>query len=417
MSYVKIVGGKRLKGEVKLQGSKNAALPILAASVLCRGQIRIENCPDIADVHELLYALSFAGIKNELHDGRLDLDTSEAVPFSFGQEFAKKTRGGILLLGAFLGRFHEAEIAYPGGCVIGARPIDLHCSVLRALHVSLSEEKDGVYAKGRPQGDRILLSYPSVGATENAVLAAVCGKGRTELFGAATEPEVAELCRFLNKAGARIRGIGTSYLVIDGVSQLHGVHHRLSGDRIVAGTYLCAAAMTGGEVILRETDGVCLEGITNNLCAAGLRIQKENNLIAARANDRVLAVPCIRTAPFPAFPTDMQSQMVALLSVADGDSVICETVFESRFGIVPELQKMGADVINTDRYVIIHGVKHLQGRPVTATDLRGGAALVLAGLAAEGESKVCGYEYIARGYENICGSLCKLGAEIMLTEE
>ena len=204
MSYVTIKGEKKLEGELFLQGSKNAVLPILAACVLCRGTVVLRNCPDISDVKELLYALSFAGVTSRLEQGRLELDTSGATPYFFGPELAGKTRGGVLLLGAFLGRFGEAGMAYPGGCVIGARPIDLHCKVFRALKAELSEDEEGVIIKGYPGGGRIRLSYPSVGATENAVLAAVCAKGRTVISGAAREPEVAELCRFLNRAGARI---------------------------------------------------------------------------------------------------------------------------------------------------------------------------------------------------------------------
>lgn len=417
MAYAKIIGGNKIEGEAVLQGSKNAALPMIAASVLCRGGVRIENCPDISDVRELLSVLSRTGAVCKLENHVLTIDASEAVPFSIDREQAKKTRGGILFLGAFLGRFHEAWIAYPGGCVIGARPIDLHCAVLRKLHVELEETDEGVYGKGRPEGERIELPYPSVGATENAVLAAVCAKGRTELFGAATEPEISELCRFLNKAGAKIRGVGTNYLVIDGVAELHGVTYRLTGDRIAAGTYMTAAAMTGGEVVLRETEGLCMDGILPVLRMAGTTIRQEKSLLVATGNDRVLAVPYIRTAPFPAFPTDMQSQVLALVSRADGDSVICETVFESRFAVVPELRKMGAEVLCDGQYAVVHGVRQLYGATVRATDLRGGAALLLAGLAAEGETFVYGDEYIARGYEDICGLLKSLGADVVRVEE
>lgn len=415
--YAKIIGGNRIEGEAVLQGSKNAVLPMIAASVLCRGEVRIEHCPAISDVRELLTVLSKTGAVCELKDGVLTIDASDAVPFSIDREQAKKTRGGVLFLGAFLGRFHEAGIAYPGGCVIGERPIDLHCAVLRKLHVVLTETSEGVYGKGRPVGERVELSYPSVGATENAVLASVCAKGRTELLGAATEPEITELCRFLNKAGAVIHGIGTNYLVIDGVSELHGVTYRLSGDRIVAGTYMAAAAITGGEVVLRGAEDVCMDGILPVLQAAGTQIRREKDLLVVTGNDRVLAVPYIKTAPFPAFPTDMQSQILALLSMADGDSVVCETVFESRFAVVPELCKMGADILSEGQCAVVHGVRQLHGADVKAADLRGGAALLLAGLAAEGETKVYGYEYIARGYEDICGLLKRLGADIMRMED
>lgn len=417
MSYVTIYGGTRLEGEVFLQGSKNAVLPILAAGVLCRGKVTLKNCPDISDVRALLHALSFAGVKSSLSDGVLELDASGAFPFYFGPELSGKTRGGVLLLGAFLGRFSEAGMAYPGGCVIGARPIDLHCKVFRELHAQLSEEQTGIFLKGRPKGGWVRLPFPSVGATENAVLAAVCAKGRTEIFGAAREPEVAELCRFLNRAGARIYGIGRSHIIIDGVALLHGTEYTITGDRIVAGTYLAAAAMTGGDILLRNTSGVCMKGISEVFYAAGAGLHRSGDRLRLTAPERLRGVSEIVTAPYPAFPTDMQSQTVALLSVARGESRIVETVFESRFGVVPELQKMGAEVRLDKRCVHVHGVARLHGARVTATDLRSGAALILAGIAAEGVTQVDGYDYIARGYEEICDVLGSLGARISVTEE
>lgn len=417
MSCITIQGGTKLQGEVILQGSKNAVLPILAASVLCKGTVVLRNCPDISDVRELLHALSFAGMKSSFRDGVLKLDTTDVVPYYFGPEFAGKTRGGVLLLGAFLGRFHEAGMSYPGGCVIGARPIDLHCKVFRRLQVLLSEEPDGVCVKGKPCGGCIRLAYPSVGATENAILAAVCAEGCTVIHGAAKEPEVTELCSFLVKAGAKIAGIGTACLVIDGVRKLHGIEYTVTGDRIVAGTYLEAVAMTGGEVVIRNTGGVCMHGITDTLRKAGIEVFELQKEMYLKASGRPKAIPEIMTAPFPAFPTDMQSQTLALLSVAEGDSRICETVFESRFGVVSELRKLGAEIKTEDRFVSVRGAKQLFGAEVTASDLRGGAALVLAGLAAEGVTTVYGYEYIARGYEDICGDLQQLGARIEYSKE
>ncbi len=417
MSYISIVGGNRIEGEVLLQGSKNAALPVLAAAVLCRGTVRIKNCPDISDVRELLHALSYAGVESSWNDDVLELESSHAVPVYFGPELAGKTRGGVLLLGAFLGRFKEAGMAYPGGCVIGARPIDLHCKLFRELHLSLTEGEEGVVVKGTPKGERIVLLYPSVGATENAVLAAVCGEGRTEIIGAAREPEVAELCCFLKKAGADIRGVGTSHLVIEGVSCLHGVDYTLVGDRIAAGTYMAAAMITGGEVLLRRTDRVCMKGIFEPFYATGAQIHRETDLIFVRAPRRLHSVRMWKTAPFPGFPTDMQSQMVALLSVAEGDSRIYETVFESRFGVLPELRKMGAGVSREKQCILIRGKKTLYGATVEASDLRSGAALVLAALKAEGESRIYGYDYIARGYERFCETLQGIGAKSILREE
>ncbi len=417
MSYVLIKGGVRPEGEILLQGSKNATLPILAASVLCRGKVVLENCPDISDVRELLHALRFAGVKSRLHDRVLEIDASDAFPCFFGADYAEKTRGGVLLLGAFLGRFCEAGMAYPGGCVIGARPIDLHCKVFRNLGLSLSEDETGVRVTGMPKGGRVVLPYPSVGATENALLTAVCAKGYTCIMGAAREPEVAELCRFLNAAGARIGGIGSACIEIEGVPYLHGIRYRVSGDRIVAGTYLAAAAMTGGTITLYGMSGVSMQGICGALQAAGAVMERTRDCIRLKAPVRLRRIPMLKTAPFPAFPTDMQSQTVAMLSVAEGESRIFETVFESRFGVVPELQKMGAAVKCDGKCVTVCGQKQLCGATVNATDLRSGAALVMAGLAAEGETRVYGYDYIARGYEDICGTLRGLGAEIVQCDE
>lgn len=416
MSEIMITGGKRLEGELLLQGSKNAVLPILAASVLCRGKVLLKNCPDISDVRELIRALSYADVKSSFRNGMLELDTTDVAPLFFGPELSGKTRGGVLLLGAFYGRFHEAGMAYPGGCVIGARPIDLHCQVLRCLGAELSEDAEGVLVKGNPIGGSVYLSYPSVGATENAVLAAVCAKGRTVISGAAREPEVAELCRFLNCAGANISGIGTTCIVIDGVDRLHGTEYTVSGDRIVAGTYLAAAAITGGEMRLYGAQGVCMKGILECFTKMGIRLYRDADSITIKAPKRLRAVHELITAPYPAFPTDMQSQTVAMLSVAKGDSNVYETVFESRFGVVPELQKMGADISVNGRCISIRGTNGLHGAKVDATDLRSGAALILAGLTADGVTQVSGYEFIARGYEDISGALRSMGAEIVRSD-
>lgn len=413
MSYVRIEGGNKLEGELLLQGSKNAVLPILAAGVLCRGKVILHHCPNISDVRDLLYALSFAGIDSSFHNGTVELNTTNAVPFFFGPELAGKTRGGVLLLGAFAGRFGEAGMAHPGGCVIGARPIDLHCKVLRAMGMTLTEADEGVLAKGTPKGSCVRLSYPSVGATENAILAAVCAKGQTVIYGAAREPEIRELCVFLQGAGAKIQGIGTACLWIDGVPELHESEYTVSGDRIVAGTYLAATAMTGGEVVLKGTNKVCMKGILECLTCAGAGIYREKDRLIVKGTGKLRSIQRLYTAPYPAFPTDMQSQTAAMLAVAQGESRIFETVFESRFGVVPELQKMGSDIGLEERCIVIRGKKRLYGAEVFASDLRSGAALVQAGIAAEGITCVHGYEYIARGYEDICGDFCRLGARIM----
>ncbi len=416
MSYVTMEGGNRLEGEVLLQGSKNGTLPLLAASILCKGQVILRHCPRISDVTDLLEALSFAGVRSRWETDTLYLDTRSATPFFFEEGLARRTRGGVLFLGAFLGRFGEAAMAYPGGCVIGARPIDLHCKVFRSMQVSLEERAEGIYAKGTPSGCRITLSYPSVGATENAILAAACGKGITEIYGAAKEPEVEGLCDFINRAGGRIYGGGSNRIVVYGVKELHGAEYCVPGDRIVAGTYLCAVAMTGGEVILRCTKGMCMDGIKGWLEVAGLKLRTEQDRICLCRPRMLFPIKKLVTAPHPGFPTDMQSQMTALLSVVPGESCITETVFESRFGVVEQLCRMGARLDCDGDRVLIHGGSTLHGAEITASDLRSGAALIMAALAAEGRSVLHGYEFVARGYEGICKVFRSLGAKIIQSE-
>lgn len=417
MSYVIVEGGNRLEGEVLLQGSKNGTLPILAASVLCKGQVTLRHCPRISDVTDLLEALSLAGVKSRWEKDTLYLDAENGTPVYLEDRMAQKTRGGVLFLGAFLGRFGEASMAYPGGCVIGARPIDLHCKVFRSMQVALEERPEGVYAKGRPKGCRITLSYPSVGATENAVLAAACGEGITEIFGAAKEPEVETLCEFINRAGGCVSGGGSDRIVVKGVKHLHGTEYEIPGDRIVAGTYLCAAAMTGGEVIVNRTRGVCMAGITNWLERAGLRLFTEQDRIGCRRQGALVPIKGLVTAPHPGFPTDMQSQMIALLCAAPGESSVTEMVFESRFGVVTQLCRMGAGVKREGDRVLIRGGRLLHGASVKATDLRSGAALITAALAAEGRTILQGYEFVTRGYERICEVLGCLGAKIKQGDE
>lgn len=417
MTCMGIKGGKKLCGEVFLQGSKNAALPLIAASLLIRQPVVLENCPDITDVREMVLTLQELGAVCSFSGSRLVLDCSEVTPDGAGAEQASKTRGSVLFLGAMLGRFSKARLSYPGGCVIGKRPIDLHCEMLRTMGVVIEEREDALYAFGKPEGAGLSLAFPSVGATENVILAAVCAKGRTVLSGAATEPEVEELCEFLNQAGAKIEGIGSGQLTIDGVGELHEVCHRLRGDRIVAGTLLSAALITGGAVTLTGTKGVCLEGIERPLCRAGLFVKQEEDRIEAVSCGRIFPVPVLATAPFPGFPTDMQSVLMTVLALADGESRIYEALFESRFKIVPELKKMGADIAVDGRLATIRGAKVLFGTDVYAKELRGGAALLLAALAAEGETRVYGCENIERGYERIEEVLLGMGAEIFRWEE
>lgn len=417
MTYIGIKGGKKICGDVILQGSKNAVLPMIAAGLLIRGTTVIKNCPDITDVWEMLEELKENGADYSFSGHTLILDCSEINGCGCRRETVSKTRGSVLYLGALLGRCGEAGIAYPGGCVIGKRPIDLHCEMLRKMGILITEKEDALYASGKPQGAMLSLSFPSVGATENVILAAVCANGTTVLRGAATEPEIEELCCFLNEAGAKISGIGTKELCIEGVGGLHDVCHTLTGDRIVAGTLLCAAAATGGRISIYGTKGVSLNGFMLPLMKTGLFIQQQENRINAAGIGKVLPVDVLVTSPYPGFPTDMQSIMMALLTLSGGENRIYETIFESRFKIVPELCRMGAQIEISGNCAVIHKTAKLHGAKVQAEELRGGAALLLAGLAAEGETVVSGYDYIARGYENICDVFRGLGAEIVQLEE
>ena len=415
--YIEICGGQRLSGEIAVQGSKNAALPIIAAAVLHNGEIRIKHCPNIADVKSMMEIITAAGGKAFFERDTLVLNTTNLQPFEIGPEAAVKTRASVLFLGALLSRFQETKLSYPGGCLIGERPIDLHCMVMKQLGAELLSLPDAIYAKGDLQGGEITLPFPSVGATENALLAAVLANGQTKIIGAAKEPEILSLCAFLNKAGANITMPAEGTFFIEGVTELHDVEYMLPADRIVAGTYLAAAAATQGNVTLTGMEKEHLAGFLPVLAKTGVHISSGKDFVTVEGQKRLLAVERICTEPFPGFPTDMQSQMLAILTCARGNSQIVEALFEARFLIVEELKKMGACIALQERCATVYGVEKLHGVAVQAKDLRGGAALVLAGLVAEGKTRVDGYSYIVRGYENICRDLTALGAQIRLIEE
>lgn len=417
MTYIEICGGQRLFGEMEVQGSKNAALPIIAAAVLHNGEIRIRHCPNIADVKSMMEIITTAGGKAFFEQDTLVLNTTNLQPFKISPQDAVKTRASILFLGALLGRFQETKLSYPGGCLIGARPIDLHCMVMKQLGAELLSLPDAIYAKGNLQGGEITLPFPSVGATENALLASVLAKGQTKITGAAKEPEILNLCAFLNKAGANITMPTQGTFLVNGVMKLHDVEYTLPADRIVAGTYLAAAAATQGKVTIVGIENEQLSGFLPILAKTGVQINKGKDFVTIEGKQRLLAVERICTEPFPGFPTDMQSQMLAILTCANGTSQVIEALFEARFLIVEQLRKMGACITLHERCATVYGVEKLHGVTVQAKDLRGGAALVLAGLTAEGKTSVEGYSYIVRGYENICRDLATLGAKIRLIEE
>ncbi len=415
MEQYKIKGGRRIGGSIKAAGAKNAALPILAASLLIEDECLIEGCPAISDVEKMKYIIGSIGGRIREEDGGLLVDARQIGDNGISRELSESMRSSVFTAGPLLARRGHAELYRPGGCKIGTRPIDLHLSVLSALGAEILCEKERIVCtvgKGGLTGAEISLPFPSVGATENALCAAACAHGRTVLMGAAREPEIVDLARFLNRCGAQISGAGSEKIEIEGVTALHGSRHRIVSDRIEGGTFLLAAAMTGGHLFLADADAAQMESLLFVLKQAGCRITVSEDGIELAAPERLHSVELIKTAPYPGFPTDMQSQMTAALALADGTSQIEETIFENRFGVVKELRKMGAQIEICGKSAIINGTEVLKGKPLTASDLRGGAALVLSALAAEGESTVAGVEHIDRGYDRFEERLCLLGARI-----
>ena len=412
-----ILGGKVLRGDLKVQGGKNAVLPILAATVLCEGKSVISNYPKISDTDTAVRILEEIGCKIEIGKDALVIDASGAHNYEVSEGLVRSMRSSIVFVGSLLGRFGEARVSYPGGCELGLRPIDLHLKALRMMGASIEEDHGFLMIKApRIVGADINLDFPSVGATENIILAAVRARGTTTISNAAKEPEIIDLTRFLNAMGANISGAGTSTIVIHGVSKLRPAEHSVMPDRIAAGTYLVAAAMTRGDVYLRNVSSNDLRPVLAKLREVGCSIDETSNAVRLRRDCDLQAIR-LRTMPHPGFPTDMQPQFTAMLSMADGISVIEETLFESRNRHIPELQRMGADIILAQDGMtsIIRGIEGLKGAPVTARDLRGGAALVLAGLAADGgETIVSPTDHIMRGYESLHGDLSMLGADITL---
>jgi len=416
MTKYRIVGGNRLSGDLFVQGSKNAALPILVASILSGGKCELHNVPKIADVQETINILKAIGCQVEFDGSVLDIDATGELSHAVPDDCAQKMRSSILFAGALLARVGNAEIALPGGCEIGKRAIDLHVAGLKALGAEVREENGKLYCTTSGlKGAHIKLHTKSVGATENLLLAAVLAEGQTIIENAACEPEINDLVIFLNKMGAKITGAGVGTLIINGVKRLRPTHHTVIADRIVAGTYLIATAMTGGIVTLHNVNSRELGALTTILSEMGSVVHGGNNCITIAGPERLKAVAKIKTDIFPYFPTDLQPQITAALAIAKGTSEIMETIFENRFAHCLELNKMGANInISADKKVFVtHGRETLTGCEVTATDLRCGAALVLAGLVAEGETVVDGIEFVKRGYVDMAEDLRKLGGDVV----
>jgi UDP-N-acetylglucosamine 1-carboxyvinyltransferase len=410
---LKVRGGVSLRGTVKISGAKNAALVLVAASLLASGKTVLENVPRISDIESMAAILGELGASVDWDNtGTMVIDVPERINWVASYDQAKKIRASNLVLGPIVGRCGRAEVALPGGCDIGPRPMDLHLKGLNQLGVDVAVEQGFIKARGNSLvGTKVYLDFPSVGATENIMMAACMAKGKTVVANAAKEPEIVDLANLLNAMGAQVRGAGTDIVKIDGVRELQPVRHSVIPDRIEAGTFMVAAAITGGRIVLENIIPTHLQPITSKLREAGVSIQEVDDTVTVEAGEEILPVD-IKTLPYPGFPTDMQSQGMALLSLARGTSIIVENVFENRLQVAGELKRMGAKVKVEGRTAIIEGVPELQGAQVKVTDLRAGAALMVAGLAAKGETEILNAEHIHRGYEYIVAKLTALGAQI-----
>lgn len=412
-----IDGGRRLDGEICVQGAKNAVLPILAATVLNGGRNVIHNCPRLRDVEKTVAVLEGLGCKVTRQSGTVIVDSSSVNDCRIEEELMRQMRSSIIFLGAIIGRLGEAVVSMPGGCEIGARPIDLHLKALKQLGISISESHGYIYCKAEKlKGAEIHLDFPSVGATENIMLAAALADGVTIISNAAREPEISDLQRFLNRMGARVNGAGGSTIRIEGVDRLYGVDHTIMPDRIAAATYLACGAATGGRITLKDVNAGDMTAILNVFREMGVKLFTEKDCIYSIAPKKLRAIRSIRTMPYPGFPTDFQSPFLALCAVSSGTGMITETIFENRFQNVEELNRMGANIKVDGRTAVVIGTDSLSGANVFARELRGGASLIVAGLAANGVTNISNIEYIDRGYEDIDKHLRACGANIQRVE-
>lgn len=414
MDYFAVEGGRPLEGRVFVHGAKNSALPLLAATLLADGESVLHNCPDLTDISAALGILSGLGCRVRREGATVMVDPTCRRGHTIPDELMGQMRASVLFLGSLLARDGEAVACWPGGCALGARPIDLHIRAFQALGAQVRSWNGRLSFYGpRLHGRRLALPIPSVGATENAMLAAVGASGVTTISNAAREPEIVDLQTFLRKLGASVHGAGTSTVVVEGAEQpLHGCRHRILGDRIAAATYLAAAAAAGGDVFLRDIDYRHLSTVTGVLRQAGCTLSCQEDGIRLVSDGRLRAVSPIRTAPYPGFPTDAQAVVMSALLRSSGTTVFVENIFESRYHHVPELVRMGADIRLEGRVAVVCGVDRLQAARVRAMDLRGGAALVIAGLQAHGVTTVEHLHHIRRGYSDLPGDLALLGAHI-----
>ena len=413
MDKLQIVGGKRLNGEISVSGAKNAALPILCAGLLSSGDVELSNVPRLHDGKTILKLLEQTGLKVTQDDENVTLNGANITSLEAPYELVKTMRASILVLGPLLARFGEAKVSLPGGCAIGSRPVDQHIKGLRAMGAEITIEGGYIYAKAKKlKGARILTDMITVTGTENLLMAATLAEGETVLENAAREPEVTDLANLLVAMGAKIEGIGTDRLVIQGVAELHGAKHAVISDRIEAATFLCAVAATGGDILLTNTRTDIFDVALDKLREVGLQMDVGTNTIRARMDARPHPVS-FRTTEYPGFPTDMQAQFMAVNTIAAGPSRVTETIFENRFMHVQEMNRLGAAIFTEGNTALIKGVERLVGAPVMATDLRASASLVIAGMAAEGTTVIDRIYHLDRGYDRMEVKLSKVGADIV----
>lgn len=420
MNCFEVKGGNKLNGKIGIIGAKNAAMPIVTAAVMIPGEVTLHNMPTSSDPQTLIEMTRTLGVKvKKIDNNTYSLDSTADLKSEVTGERANRIRGSQTLLGALLARTGEVTLGKLGGCRIGERPMDLHLKGFKALGAKVEEDRGAIHcrAEGGLVGANIFLDFPSVGATENIMIAATTAKGETIIENAACEPEIEDLALFLRSCGAKIIGAGSKTIKVVGVSELKPTSHSVLPDRIEAGTYMIAAAIAGGDVLVESINPTNVDSLIFKLQEIGVSVKVEGgDKVRIRNNKRVSATN-IRTLPYPGFPTDLQPQMTALLSTADGVSVVTETIFENRFSSVPDLVNMGAKIKSEGRTVVIDGVERLHGTEVESLDLRGGSALILAGLSAEGTTTVAGAEHVERGFSDIVGNLTSLGADIKRTNK
>lgn len=413
MSKILVTGGEKLEGNIRVNGAKNTALPILAAALLAKGEGVLEEIPNLTDVDTICEVLQRLGAKVKKNgQGVVSINADGLNSCEAPYDLVRKMRASFYVMGPLLARLGQAKVSLPGGCAIGSRPIDLHLKGFAALGAEIITDHGYVEARAKSlKGAKIYLDFPSVGATENIMMAATLAKGTTIIENVAKEPEIVDLANYLNAMGAKVRGAGTDVIKIEGVDELHGVTYSVIPDRIEAGTFMVAAAITQGDVLIENVLFDHLKPVTAKLRETGVRVLEDGSGIRVTGKKRCKAVN-IKTLPYPGFPTDMQAQAMALMAVSLGASVITETVFENRFMHVDELKRMGASIKIEGHTAIVNGIKKLTGAPVKATDLRAGAALILAGLVAEGKTEISNVEYIDRGYDRIEERLQNIGAQL-----